>query len=76
MKQHTIKIIFNDKCIFEETRKGGSKAKKRQYMIDAFEDAKNLISVGNACEIHFQIVGAKGWAKYLHFVGSGEAELI
>lgn len=76
MKQHTFKIIFNGECIFEETRKGGNKAKKRQYILQAFEDAKELIDIGDTCEIHFQIVGARGWAKYNHFVGSGEAEMI
>lgn len=45
-------------------------------MISAFDDAKKFIDVGDYCEIHFQIVGAKGWAKYAHFVGSGEAEEI
>lgn len=68
--------MFNDECIFEETRKGGSKSKRRQYIISAFDDAKKLIDVGDCCEIHFQVVGAKGWAKYAHIVGTGEAEQI
>jgi len=76
-KKHTVKLVKDDTTIIEETRQGGNKARKRQYIMDFVRnDVDKVLSEGDICEVHYQIVGAKGWLKLNYRVGDSQLDVI
>lgn len=76
MKTHNIKVIYGSNEILNENRQGGSKAKKKEYILNAVKDVDSLLSTGEYIEIHFQQEGAKGWSKWSYIVGEKELNKI